>query len=132
MEYIGNLIRLFIVAMVIALGIYAAAALAGCGGDAPPAENGAACETATDCTSGLCVSEFGDGVDVEAGLCTAACTWDETGADDCPDGEVCLQYTATGERYCFTDCATGDDCRTEDGWSCALLGGGITACIPPL
>ena len=99
-----------------------------CGGDSGPdpvvLDNGEACVADNPdevCASDLCVEEFEDGVDVDEGMCTDVCEWNEDYSDTCAEGEVCLTYRPTGEFYCFEDCAADADCRTEDGWSCMCL-----------
>lgn len=117
---------------------------AACGDETPPEpepvmlENGAACMADSPdevCTSGLCVEEFKDGTQISGGFCTDECIWDETdGSDTCPEEELCVRYTATDEYYCFQDCASDADCRTEDGWECLCLDFfcGYQVCVPPL
>lgn len=102
--------------------------------DTPPSKDGEACvPDKTECESGLCVDSFGDGVKLDGGLCTTTCEWNADGTDDCVDGQTCLRYNPTGEKYCFLDCLTDDDCRTEDGWTCVVLDFlGDKSCIPPL
>lgn len=111
-----------------------------CGDGAAPVtvlENGEACSADNPdevCESDLCLEEFGDGVDVDEGLCTEECVWNEDASDTCADGEICLNYRPSNEFFCFEDCTTDADCRTEDGWSCLCLDFFCleAACIPDL
>lgn len=96
------------------------------------ADNGGACVEDNSCNSGLCVEAFGNGTVVEGGLCTQECEWTGGLMDDCPEEEVCLRYNATGEKLCFLECETDDDCRSDEGWVCQFVGDGYSACIPPL
>lgn len=98
-------------------------------------DNGAACSTSDEtevCASDLCLEEFADGKDVNEGMCTEVCEWNDDLSDTCAEGEVCLTYRPTNEFYCFEDCTTNADCRAEDGWTCLFLGGATGACIPDL
>jgi len=115
--------------------------VAACGGNDGPEpiilENGEACVADNPdevCASDLCLEEFEDGTDVDEGLCTEVCEWNDDASDNCAEGEICLTYRPTNEFYCFEDCTTNADCRTEDGWSCLCLDFLCTqgACIPDL
>lgn len=110
----------------IAIALLAAA----CGSDTR--EDGASCVASDECGSGLCVTQFADGQVVDGGVCTQECEWGEGSEDTCPDGQVCLWYIYTDEKLCFLRCGSDDDCRTEDGWSCAVLDSSTSACIPNL
>ncbi len=105
--------------------------LAACGGGDNNYADGEACAQNDDCSSSLCVTAFGDSVELAGGMCTATCTWDNMGGDDCADGEICLRYTATNEYFCFMDCSVDSDCRSEEGWTCATVGFVDRACLPP-
>jgi hypothetical protein len=80
------------------------------------------------------LEEFADGVDVDEGLCTDTCEWNEDFSDTCAEGSICLNYNPTDEFFCFQDCLVDTDCRVEDGWSCLCLDHlcGEAACIPDL
>lgn len=113
--------------------------LAACGDDGPSVtvlDNGAACEaeSETEVCAGTCVTAFQDEVEIAGGLCTEECTWNEDQSDTCVDGEVCLRYNPTQEFYCFPNCETDADCRTEDMWTCACLDLFCSekGCLPPL
>ena len=104
--------------------------LAACGEEVTVVPNGAACPVENEvCESELCVTQFADGVEVVNGFCTQICEWNPDQTDTCPEGQSCLQYTWTGEKYCFLVCETNADCR--DDWECGWVGDSY-ACIPPL
>lgn len=107
--------------------------LVACGDNKGSIPDGDACEMDNECESGLCVTEFDDGVAVAGGMCTTVCEWDSdgSGGDNCAEAEVCLHYSATEEYYCFMLCGADEDCRTDEDWSCEQIGFGISACIPP-
>lgn len=115
---------------------------AACGEGPAPApvtvlENGEACDAEDEsfvCEGELCLEEFADGTDVDEGLCTDTCEWNEDFSDSCEEGYMCLNYRPTNEFFCFEDCSTDSDCRTEDGWSCLCLDFLCAegACIPDL
>src|SRR5574342_738407 len=105
-----------------------------CGGDDAPTPvllpDGSACTENTECESGICVVKFNNGTEVKGGLCTEDCIF-LNGAGTCPDegvSQACLRYNPTGEMWCFETCATNADCREADGWTCAWVGGDVTAC----
>ena len=117
--------------MKIIAAISLVAALAACG-DNIDTSDGAACAADEACASGLCVTAFANDREVAGGLCTRACEWEGEFEDTCPEGEWCLQYNRTGEKYCYASCTSDEDCRGEEGWDCRDLGFGIQACLPPL
>lgn len=102
----------------------------GCG-DAvvPPAENGAACEVAGDCSGDVCVTELGDAAIVfPGGMCSNECDTSDPGS--CADDERCLIYRPTGEQYCYQRCSPGaQECR--EGYLCQNIDG-LGFCLPPL
>ena len=73
------------------------------------AEDGAACTAATDCESGICITQAPDG------YCTSVCS---LAAQDCPAGGVCVNYlNNTGDMgYCFVGCSQTSECR--NGYTC--------------
>lgn len=115
----------------IACALIAGLLVTACGDDGPSSPTGDGCDSNDDCESGFCLTDYGDGTEVAGGICTEECEWTgSTGHDDtCPEGQACLNYTATGEKHCYLDCTTDADCRTEDGWVCSFL---LRTCIPPL
>lgn len=101
--------------------------------DSPPrGSNGDGCSADNSCESGLCVQAFADGQVLEGGICSQECEWTGGLSDDCPEPEVCLRYNATGEKLCFLECESDDDCRADEGWICLAVGDGYAACVPPL
>jgi len=120
--------------------------LGACGSDGPEPitlENGEACVADNldeVCASDLCLEEFGDGVEVDGGMCTDVCAWNDDATDTCTNGvdgdggQICLNYRPSGEFFCFDDCTTDADCRADEGWSCLCLDFfcGEAACVPDL
>lgn len=103
--------------------------LVSCGGDEPPAAVGEGCSDNLDCASELCVTTFDDARVVNGGLCTTACEFNDPDLA-CADGEICLRYNGTGEKYCYVQCSDDRQCRT--GWSCPCLDllCQMRACVP--
>ncbi len=117
--------RLFIASLV--------STLVACGDNITPPQpspDGEPCAEDSECESGLCVRQFGDGKEIAGGMCSQECVY-EQGTDSCPEGEACLRYTATREQFCFTECVSDEDCRVDEGWTCVNLYV-LRACIPPL
>lgn len=102
-----------------------------CGDETKVISNGGACPAENEvCESDLCLEQFEDDVAVTGGICTQECVWNEDYTDNCPEGEICLQYRWTGEKYCFLDCDSQSDCR--EGLICQEVGNAEAACVPPL
>jgi len=110
------------------------------GGTDDPVENGESCDVAEDCLSGYCLTEFVDGTTIDGGMCTDECEWNDDLTDTCVEGEICLRWNATGEKVCFQECTSNDDCRSndtecnDDDWTCECLDSFCSerACLPRL
>ena len=89
----------------------------GGGGDG---DLGGACDSSSDCGSGLYCEVF------DGGYCTADCN---DSASDCPAGSTCFDI-GTDEPYqiCFLDCDIDADCGRSD-YVCDVFEG-IGSCIP--
>lgn len=48
--------------------------------------------------------------------------------DDCPEGSGCIM--AMGTNACLATCDMTSDCREDEGYQCAALGGAIDYCLP--
>jgi hypothetical protein len=98
---------------------------AGGGGNLPaPGDNGSACLSDQDCTSGACLTEPGNGW--PSGYCTELC---DLMVGACAFGGVCLDVQiGGGQGACFDTCSLqAMDCR--DAYECINVGNGNAACV---
>jgi hypothetical protein len=97
----------------------------------PEYPNGSACEGDEVCESGLCKHTLMAHPLLQApdyylggGLCTETCwieqekeTAKEQVQGSCDLGQYCVGYNQ-GQRHCFPECQTDNDCRVDEGWEC--------------
>lgn len=92
---------------------------------------GGACSDDSGCvdTGAFCYPEtLSDGS--WTGFVHGYCLINECTPGSCPAGSVCEQIYQGGGTACVAGCTTAADCRSDEGYGCANLGGASMICWP--